>query len=502
MDIAPFLAERNGPLARRSVRATVATSAAAALDFALRLGSVAVLARLVSPADFGVVMIAGAAVAVAEQFRDLGLPSATLQRPDLSATEVTNLFWINAAAGALLSILLCACSPLLAAALAEPRLIPLTCALSLTVLTGGLSVQHQALLGRRLLLGRLAAVRVGAGLVATVLAVGLAARGAGCWALLWREVARSALLTAGTWCLLPWRPAAPRGLSTVRPHLRFGADVLGANLLGALAASCDRLILGGLGGAAAVGVYRQAVQLVSTPTDQLLGPLYQVAQPALSQVQAEPARYRRAYGRLLTLVSVATIPVSLLLAVFAEEATLVLLGPAWIEAIPVVRILCAAAVFRQTVGSTTLILLTRGDARACLRLAALNQLLLLPAVLIGATAGAAGVAIAEVGVALAMILPRLRAACVNSPVDVGFLLATVARPVAAGSLMALALLAARPLLEAFAPAARLAIGGGLAAAAFTLAWLALPGGRASLAGLIGELRSALRPAGLSEPSRA
>ncbi|MFM1748510.1 MAG: Lipopolysaccharide biosynthesis protein WzxC, partial [Verrucomicrobiota bacterium] len=194
MEIAPFLAERNGPLARRSVRATIATTGAAALDFALRLGSVAVLARLVSPADFGVVMIAGAAVAIAEQFRDLGLPSATLQRPELTATEATNLFWINATAGALLALLLCGTSPLLVAIFGDPRLLPLTCAFSLTILSGGLAVQHQALLGRRLLLGRLAAVRVGAGIVATLLAVWLAARGAGCWALLWREVARSVLL--------------------------------------------------------------------------------------------------------------------------------------------------------------------------------------------------------------------------------------------------------------------------------------------------------------------
>jgi PST family polysaccharide transporter len=500
MDITPFLAERNGTLARRSVRATVATSAAAALDFAIRLGSVAVLARLVSPSDFGIVMIAGAAVAVAEQFRDLGLPSATLQRPGLTAAEVTSLFWINAGAGALLALLLCISSPLLATVLDEPRLIPLTCAFSLTVFTGGLAVQHQALLGRQLLLGRLAAVRVAAGLLATGFSVWLAARGAGCWALLGREVTRSALLTAGTWWLLPWRPGAPGSLSAVRPHLRFGADVLGANLLGALAASSDRLILGRFGGPAAVGLYRQAVQLVSTPTDQLLGPLYQVAQPALSRVQREPERYQRAYGRLLTLVSLATIPISLLLAVFAEEATLVLLGPAWTEAVPVVRILCVAALFRQTVGSTALILLTRGDARACLRLAALNQILLLPALLLGATGGPAGVALAEVVVAILMILPRLRTACANSPVGIRFFLTTIARPLAAAGLMTLGILAARPALEAFGPGARLALGGGLGAAAFTLAWLALPGGRASVSGLLNELRTALRPAAAAAPS--
>ena len=140
MELTPFLQDGSGQLARRSVRATVATTAAAGLDFAVRLGSVAVLARLVSPSDFGVVMTAGAAVAVAEQFRDLGLSTATMQRPDLSEREVTNLFWINAGAGTLLAILLCALSPLLAALLGDPRLVPVTCALSLTLPAGGLAV--------------------------------------------------------------------------------------------------------------------------------------------------------------------------------------------------------------------------------------------------------------------------------------------------------------------------------------------------------------------------
>ncbi len=494
MELAPFLQDGSGQLARRSVRATVATTAAAALDFAVRLGSVAILARMVSPADFGVVMMAGAAVAVAEQFRDLGLSTTTMQRPDLSAAEVTNLFWINAGAGTLLALLLCATSPLLAALLGDSRLIAVTCALSLTLPVGGLSVQHQALLGRSLRLGRLAAVRVGAGLVATGLAVWLAAHGAGYWALLWREVARAVLLTAGTWVLLPWKPGPPRDLAGIRPHLRFGADVLGSNLLGALAASCDRLILGGFAGPAAVGVYRQAAQVVATPTDQLLGPLYQVAQPALSRVQHEPERYRRAFGRLLTLVSLATMPVSLFLAVFAEEATLVLLGPAWNEAVPVVRILCIAALFRQAVGSTALILLTRGEARACLRLAALNQLLLVPACLIGARTGPTGVAVAEVAVAVLMIAPRLRSACTTSPIGLQLVLATLFRPFVASALMTVALLTFLPALAPLGAPARLVVAAALATTAFAAAWLLLPGGRATAAELFGELRSALRPA--------
>src|SRR5688572_31918193 len=193
-------------LATRSVRATFFTAASGFADFAVRLGSTAILARLITPDHFGLVMMASAVIAVADQLRELGLSSATVQQPNLTHEQVSNLFWINLGVGAVLALTLCAASPAIAAYYHDPRLIPIACLLASTLLAGGLTVQHQALLTRQLKLGHTAAVRLASSVLSTVLCVALAYWDFGYWSLLWREVARAAFLAAGMWLCFPWIP--------------------------------------------------------------------------------------------------------------------------------------------------------------------------------------------------------------------------------------------------------------------------------------------------------
>src|SRR6478735_10968941 len=105
-----------------SVRAAGLTWAAGIADFVLRIGSTAVLARLILPEQFGLVMMVMAVTAIADQFRDLGLSTATVQRKEISHQEVTNLFWINVLAGILIAAVVCAASPLVSEYYKEPRL--------------------------------------------------------------------------------------------------------------------------------------------------------------------------------------------------------------------------------------------------------------------------------------------------------------------------------------------------------------------------------------------
>src|SRR5215469_7535532 len=217
-----------------SVRAAGFTSAAGTADFILRIGSTAILARLVLPQQFGLVMMVMAVTAVADQFRDLGLSTVTVQREKISHQEVTNLFWINVLAGVAIALVVCAASPLISAYYKQPRLTLLTCVLASNFVWGGLMVQHQALLARVLKLGHSATVRVLSSLISTVLGVLLAWKGFGYWALAWKEVARCALLTIGMWLCFPWVPGFPCRNTKVWGLVRFGTHLSGANILAAI----------------------------------------------------------------------------------------------------------------------------------------------------------------------------------------------------------------------------------------------------------------------------
>ena len=235
----------------------------------------------------------------------------TVQRKDISHQEVSNLFWINALAGTLIALVVCALSPLVSAYYKDPRLTVITCILASNFFFGGLMVQHQALLARVLKLGHSATVRVLASVISTVVAVLLAWKGFGYWALVWREVVRSVLLAAGMWFCFPWIPGLPCWKTDIRGLLGFGAHLSAANILASISGGADRFLLGRFWGAGPVAMYRQAYQLLVVPMDQLLSPVYQVTQPGLSMLQAEALRYRRFYKKVLTVVCVATMPLEL-----------------------------------------------------------------------------------------------------------------------------------------------------------------------------------------------
>ena len=272
-----------------SVRAAGFTWAAGAADFVLRVGSTAILARLILPEYFGLVMMVTAVTAVADQFRDLGLSTVTVQRKEISHQEVSNLFWINALAGTLIALVVCALSPLVSAYYHDPRLTIITCVLASNFVFGGLMVQHQALLARVLKLGHSATVRVLASVISTVVAVLLAWKGFGYWALVWREVLRCGLLALGMWLCFPWIPGLPCRQTDVRALLGFGAHLSVANIVLSVGGGADRFLIGRFWGAGPVAIYRQAYQLLVLPIEQLVSPVYQVTQPGLSMLQTDGA---------------------------------------------------------------------------------------------------------------------------------------------------------------------------------------------------------------------
>jgi PST family polysaccharide transporter len=473
----------------KSVRAAALTWLTGMFDFALRIGSTAVLARLLLPDQFGVVMMVTAVTAIAEQFKDLGLSTATVQRKEITFEEVTNLFWINVAAGTLMALLVCASAPLISSYYKDSRLTPVTCALALNFIFGGLMVQHQALLTRRLQLGTTSMVRFLSSLISTGLAILLAVKGFSYWSLVWREVSRAFLLTFGMWLCLPWVPRFPFWGQSVRSLMRFGVDLSAANIAATLTAGMDRFLLGRFWGANAVGFYRQAYQLLIVPVDQLLSPVYNVAQPGLSMLQNDPPRFRQFYRKVLTVICFVTMPLCVFVAVYSPEITHVLLGANWNSAAPVLMILSISAFVRQPIGSAAFILITRGNSRVYLKVTLAQIVVGVVSLCIGVRWGIIGVAMADVAATYLMLFPRLHFCLKGSPFLIGDFLRAMVRPVAASAALAMALLALHLTLP-LRPLPGLVVAVLTALIVFPGIWLLLPGGQRELFGILGDLQVA------------
>lgn len=483
-----------GSLKTRSIRAAFWTSASSFADFALRIGSIAVTARLIIPEHFGLFMMVTAITAIVEQVRELGLSSATVQRQTLSHAEVSNLFWINTGTSLALALLLLAAAPLIASYYREPRLIALTASLAINTFLGGFLVQHQALLTRKLKMGATSAVRLSASVLSTGLCIGLAALDYGYWALVLREISRTVILVSGVWFCLPWIPSLPDRRVSVRPLLNFGANLTVANILSSIAGALDRFLLGRLWGAAHVATYRQAYQLITAPNDQLLSPVYVVVHPALSRLQGEPERFRRYFGRLLMIVGFVTMPISLFTVVFAPEVTLLLLGPEWTASAPVVRILSISTFAMQCANCTFFVLLTTGRSRMYLKLSLMNQTASLTGILAGVSWGPIGLAVASATGTYLLLVPKVYFALRESSFSMRDYFATLRRPFISSVVMGAALLALKPFLVQAIPSNTLCVLLASLCAALMVGavWMLQPGGMAEIRMMVDSVLSSAR----------
>ena len=197
-------------LKERSIRGGLCIMSCQAIEAFLRIGSIAVLSRILIPEHFGLISMVTAISTIAEQFQDLGLSTATVQKKDITHEQVSKLFWINAITGFGLTVLISSMSFLIARFFNEPRLISITIAIATSFLWSGLTIQHQAILRRQMKYTAIGGIQIGSIALSVAIAIILAVEGYGYWALVWREVLRNVFLALGTWMCCPWIPGSPR----------------------------------------------------------------------------------------------------------------------------------------------------------------------------------------------------------------------------------------------------------------------------------------------------
>lgn len=477
---------------RKSIRGAVFFASSSAFDVVLRILTIAILARLLLPEDFGLVAMVAAITGVVDSFRDLGLSAATVQRQDITHAQVSNLFWINVVVGLGFAATFSVASPFVAEFYGDSRLVGVTVALSLVFIWSGLTVQHEALMSRQLRQGELALIRSLANVVSAVAAVWLALSDWSYWALIWREVIRSVLIAGGVWLRCPWMPGAPGQWAGTGGLVRFGVELSATNLITGLISNIDKILIGRVFGAAPVGMFRQAQQLTLAPIDQLKGSIISVAQPALSALQADPPRYRRYYEKVVFLVTVATVPVGLFVTVYAEQVTLLLLGSKWQEAAVFVRVFGLLAMIQPAVGTSVIVLITCGLSRRFLTLAIIHGVLLTILVIAGIRWGPEGVAWAHLATALSLMVPKLYYSFVDTPATLAGFFRSIRPSVIAGLTMAFGLVVLQIMMPDKGALLSLLIGASVGGPLYLLALWVQPDSRAELKLLPKDLQAAMR----------
>jgi O-antigen/teichoic acid export membrane protein len=321
-----------GEVRRLAVRGAGATMFSGGVTLVAQIASTLVLARLLTPADFGLVAMVTTFSLLLTNFGLNGFTEAVLQQEELDHALASNLFWINLVAGALLSVGFAAAGSLLARFYREPALIKITVGISISIFLTSTSVLHLALLRRAMRFGTVSANDIVARVVSVVLSIILAWAGFGYWALVAGTIAVPLSQSLGAWYRCRWLPGLPRHATGTGSMLSFALNVYSRFGVNYLARNMDNLLVGWRFGAHSLGFYKKAYDLFALPASQITAPLANVAISALSKFKGDSFQFRRHIIGSITLMALVGMGVGANLTLAGRDLIRLFLGPSWGEA--------------------------------------------------------------------------------------------------------------------------------------------------------------------------
>lgn len=404
-------------LKHKAVRGGAFTFASQWTRFVLRIGSTAVLSRLLAKDDFGLVAMVTAFTGFASLFADAGLTQAAMRARELSREQASSLFWINLGVATVVAVLVALCSPLIALFYGKEQLTLIASVASVSLIAGALGAQHVAMLQRELRFGALAMAETVGNVAGVALAITMAALGAGYWALVAQVIATSSITSIGAWLGTGWRPLRPGIAPGTRALLSTGSHLSGTEVLNYVGVNADAVILGKFSGEGPLGEYSRAQGLLLMPLTQIIGPFTKVAVPLLSRVQDQPERFARAYYRMCSLVALVSTPLIAILMVGARDIVLIMLGRKFADAASLFQILAIASWGMPIAATATWVAIATGQTKELFWRNLIRVAVFVAAFLIGVRWSAVGVAWGYVIATHSMRLPLMWWTLRSTPVS-------------------------------------------------------------------------------------
>lgn len=420
----------------------------------VQFGTMAVLARLLSPDDFGLLAMAAAVTGFVGMFMELGLSTATVQRKTLDQNLVSAFFRLNLMMASLVTLAMVGLAPLAARFFEDPRLSVIIVALALTVPVLAASRQHAALLQRGMRWKAIQSIAFGAQVLASIAAILLAwAAGWGYWALVAQAWGSALFTTVALWAACPWRPGRVDDWRAVREPLGFGLRLSAFSFLNYFHRQFDDVLVGRRWGAEQLGYYSRAYALLMLPLKLINGPVGSVVLPALSQVADKPHEWSAIYRNALRSVVLFAAPMACLLMLLAPFAIQAVYGPQWDEAAAIFRALSLCVLAQPIMSSTGWLWTSTGQSGRMLTWAAGSIPVMVLGMLAGLPFGPVGVAIGY-SVTFAALTPVCTwFAARRLPLSVGYVYRGLILPLAAALVALGACLAIWPHpIDSLAPA--------------------------------------------------
>jgi len=424
-------------LKARSIKGGAVTLFAQAISYCITICSVAILARLLTPEDYGTVAMVTALTGFVSLFRDLGLSGATIQCCNISHDQKSALFWINTCLGIIIMLIIVVSAPAIAWFYGKPQLLLVTVAISFTSLLSSIGTQHGALLTREMRFTVLAIIQATALLAGFLAAVFVALSGGKYWALVVNNIIIALWTSAGQWLASDFRPSWPKRGTSVRSFIHFGVNVVGFDLAYYFHDNMDKILIGRVWGGHQLGLYSKAYSILMMPLSILRYPLNRVAFPAMSRLKDDPVRFRSYFVKYCSVLAFASMPLVTILYLNAESIIKLILGDRWLGAVELFRILAVAGFIQSVASLRTTVIMSSGHGSRLSRWGFCNALASVAAFICGLPWGAKGVSIAYCIVSYMILHPSLMYAFRNTPVRTNDFYHSVSMPCAASIMMSI-----------------------------------------------------------------
>lgn len=310
-----------------------------------------VLARLLTPQDFGLMSMVIVFTGFTSLFSDLGLGAALIQKSDIEDRHLSTVFWINIGTGVLLTVILIAAASLIASFYNKPPLRLLTMVLAFNFTIGSFKVVHDALLQKEMDFRRLAKIEITGIAVSGFAAICAALMGFGVWSMVIQSLVFTLISATMIWMLSSWRPALRFDCEALKELLGFSSNLLGFNVFNYWVRNLDNVLIGKYIGSFALGIYTRAYNIMLLPVYQVSNVMSRVMFPALSAIKDEVRRAKQIYLRSTRSIALVTFPLMVGLFVVADSFIYTVYGGKWEEVISVLRIICPAGMI-NSVGTT------------------------------------------------------------------------------------------------------------------------------------------------------
>jgi PST family polysaccharide transporter len=324
--------ETGSGLRRAAVRGAGATMFASGASLFVQMGATVILARLLTPADFGIVTMVTTFSLLFCSFGLNGFTEAILQREEVTSSLVSNMFWANIGISVFLTVTFIAIGPLLARFYHDALVTAVATGMSLTILIGSFGWIHLALLGRAMQFRTVSAINIAARFISVISTIVLAVLGWGYWALVVGQVVVSVVTVIGAWWTCRWVPGLPKRLEGTGSVVKFAINVYSHFAFNYATRNTDNLLVGWRFNAQALGFYKKAYDLFVLPESQLIAPISAVVVTTLSRLNRDRQQYKRYFLSGISVLAFLGMGVGIDITLVGKDMIRFLLGPGWGEA--------------------------------------------------------------------------------------------------------------------------------------------------------------------------